>query len=153
MRLSSSGWESFPFAKKAWICSLTSVLTPFLISTSSPCTKIDVFLQSSDLKKKSPLLWDCSPFSLIAYWFSALETCSFLSQVLLVIPGLWYLLVDTPALRSMKTGHNVNMPMFYLKQSLLQWWWELSGHGFQCDEKHNPMWQHNEWFTHFTHEQ
>lgn len=123
----------FSFAKRAWICSVTSVLMRPLISTLSPCAKIDVFLQSSDFfflffLYKPPLLQDCSPCFPMAYWFPALETCSFLSQVLLVIPGLWYLLVDTPVLWSVKAGHTVNMPMFNLKESLSPWRWEMESH-------------------------
>lgn len=55
-----------------------------------------------------PLLQGCSLSFLVAYWFSAVETCSFLSQVLPLIPGLWYLLLDTAALWSMEASCNVN---------------------------------------------
>lgn len=86
----------------------------------------------------SPKLWfyrkklfcckAAAPCFPVAYWFPALETCSFLSQVRLAISGLWYILVNTPVLWSMKTCHTVNMPMFNLKESLPPWRWEMVSH-------------------------
>lgn len=119
---------------------------PSFISTLSPLAKIDVFLLSSDFKIKISIAARLQRFHPVAYWFSALETCSFLSQVLLVIPGLWYLLVDTPVLWSIKTGHTINMPMFNLKESLQPWRGEMVS--YLVNRSWHPVqWESVTWYA------